>query len=326
MSTEAVDNSTDLSARGAIRVADIDQLREVLVGWDTDPVQLGKGRLHFRYEYLRSSDFNLARMSANRLMSDLSAHQERTYTFVVCMSRLIFCCIEAPPGSVVLYGPGRDYRSVLPTGWRSLEVTVTERLIHERGLEVPNHSALAPERSVFPLNDQTLAEFVRLEQKAFRLDIASEQSLTTSIEPVRDWCLDLLFRALSGAGWNHSDRSAIHPVACYDLARAALELIDDWDADSGSASGVAKQLGVSPRMLQLAFRSAGLCSPGQYMLARRLNMARRYLVANDCHDRTVTEAAIDQRFSHLGRFSEHFRRLFGERPSEALQRASAHKP
>jgi transcriptional regulator GlxA family with amidase domain len=56
------------------------------------------------------------------------------------------------------------------------------------------------------------------------------------------------------------------------------------------------------------------------MVAMRLNKVRRYL-RQAADKATVTEAATHFGFYHFGRFSAHYRRLFGEVPSETLHRA-----
>jgi AraC family ethanolamine operon transcriptional activator len=56
------------------------------------------------------------------------------------------------------------------------------------------------------------------------------------------------------------------------------------------------------------------------MHVMRLNKVRRALRAADAAT-TVTEAAMRFGFFHLGRFSAQYHRLFGERPSDTLQRA-----
>ncbi|WP_425338418.1 helix-turn-helix domain-containing protein [Thiorhodococcus minor] len=60
-------------------------------------------------------------------------------------------------------------------------------------------------------------------------------------------------------------------------------------------------------------------TPSRYILARRLHSAREVL--RNARSASVTVAALDQGFEHLGRFSQHYQTLFGELPSRTLQRS-----
>ena len=54
---------------------------------------------------------------------------------------------------------------------------------------------------------------------------------------------------------------------------------------------------------------------------QRLSQARRALLSADVSFTTVTEVATLFGFVELGRFSDEYRKLFGESPSQTLQRA-----
>jgi transcriptional regulator GlxA family with amidase domain len=86
---------------------------------------------------------------------------------------------------------------------------------------------------------------------------------------------------------------------------------------------VTDALGVSTRALQQAFRSYAGVNPHQYLLARKLHLARRHLGRIRGLRSPVTEAAVSSGFTHFGRFSGYYRRLFGEAPHETLARTTA---
>jgi transcriptional regulator GlxA family with amidase domain len=86
---------------------------------------------------------------------------------------------------------------------------------------------------------------------------------------------------------------------------------------------VADALGVSTRALQQAFRGYAGITPHQYLLARKLHLARRQLTRALAIRSPVTDAAISSGFTHFGRFSGYYRSLFGEAPRDTLARATA---
>jgi len=75
---------------------------------------------------------------------------------------------------------------------------------------------------------------------------------------------------------------------------------------------------VSERTLQYAFRSTMKLTPIAYLRTLRLNRVRaELLIALPAHT-TVTRVAMRWGFVHLGEFSQEYKRLFGQRPSETL--------
>jgi AraC-like DNA-binding protein len=75
---------------------------------------------------------------------------------------------------------------------------------------------------------------------------------------------------------------------------------------------------VSERSLYLLFeRHVGL-SPRDYMRQRKLERVHAHLQLTTA--RSVTEVALDHGFVHLGRFSEAYRKRFGELPSQTWRR------
>jgi AraC-like DNA-binding protein len=85
---------------------------------------------------------------------------------------------------------------------------------------------------------------------------------------------------------------------------------------------ISKLVGVSSRTLRLASQEILGVSPLQYLLLRRMHMARLALRNADPADARVTEIATEHGFWELGRFAVQYRALFGETPSDTLRRAT----
>ena len=78
-------------------------------------------------------------------------------------------------------------------------------------------------------------------------------------------------------------------------------------------------MGASERTLHEAFREHLGTSPKSYVKKLRLNAARQNLLDRAGRTR-VTDVALEWGFLHFGWFSQDYRRLFGETPSQTLQR------
>jgi len=112
------------------------------------------------------------------------------------------------------------------------------------------------------------------------------------------------------------------PIAIAAARRRAVRRITDAvSANSRRAYTLADLCGiacVSPRTLEYAFYDNFRLSPLAYVRALRLQGARHALLhRND--GAGVSEVALEYGFTHLGKFSVDYRRMFGERPSETLR-------
>ncbi|WP_292645141.1 helix-turn-helix domain-containing protein [Mesorhizobium sp.] len=83
-----------------------------------------------------------------------------------------------------------------------------------------------------------------------------------------------------------------------------------------------KEIGVSRRQLEYAFRTTFSVTPLEFIRALRLNEARRLLITARANGLSVTTIAMDVGANHLGRFAANYRLFFGESPKETLERAA----
>ena len=88
-----------------------------------------------------------------------------------------------------------------------------------------------------------------------------------------------------------------------------------------SVQALAQACGMSaPRFIR-CFKAATGVTPGVYRLNLRLNGARRDLRRPARSERSVAQIAVHWGFTHFGQFSQDYRQLFDELPSETLRAA-----
>lgn len=102
------------------------------------------------------------------------------------------------------------------------------------------------------------------------------------------------------------------------LVREAERLMRDGGSEQ-TPSRIAAELGVSLRTLELGFRAAHDCTPGEFLRRIRIGKVRESLLAPDAAT-SVTEVALANGFLHLARFSAYYRQVFGELPIHTLRR------
>lgn len=304
---------------------DFDLFREELSGWDTEPVQLSAGPLRLGLGTLNLGDVHVGRLSLNRLVADRMAIDAHVLMYVVCLAPKVFCGYDVPAGSLIVFGPGREYRSVLSEGWLSFEVVVSQHVSEAAGLPLATATerSLAPELSVIPLSNGLTAQFQKWARDLFDpalLDMPVRYRQLWA-DAAREITLRLLAAASAGPHGPSHEGVLTKRLPFRDLVLAALEHIDRNGTEPLTIRKTAKTLGVSERALQSGFRKMLGVSPSQYILALRLQNARRDLLAVKDRGAKVTTIAFDHDFNHLSRFAQHYRRLFGESPSQTLRAA-----
>ena len=100
----------------------------------------------------------------------------------------------------------------------------------------------------------------------------------------------------------------------------AVEYLRSTDSRSITVADLCAAARVTQRTLEYAFRETFGMSPLGFLHLRRYHAARRDLLAADAKTATVTEIAQKNGFYLMGRFAVRYKALFGESPSQTLQR------
>ncbi|MBJ7555982.1 AraC family transcriptional regulator [Marinomonas spartinae] len=97
------------------------------------------------------------------------------------------------------------------------------------------------------------------------------------------------------------------------------EYIEAHADEALSPAKLANIAGVSVRTLYAGFKDFRHISPMEYLRTVRLQRAREDLLKQNPNI-SITDIAIRWGFTHMGRFSQEYARLFGERPSDTKRR------
>lgn len=109
---------------------------------------------------------------------------------------------------------------------------------------------------------------------------------------------------------------------CIEILRDTIALVEQNPTEILDLQSMSQATGLSPRTLQRTFQAEyGLC-PQEWLRVERLHRVREDLL-NAKSGNSVTDIATRWGFFHLGRFSQYYRDLFGEQPSQTLARHAA---
>ncbi len=138
---------------------------------------------------------------------------------------------------------------------------------------------------------------------------------------VRSFEQDLLWRLTQvGVSTSTTQARMDMPLRRRGLERA-LNYLRTLDPATVTVAALCKAAGVSERTLEYAFRETVGLTPLGFIRHRRLHAARRELVTLTPGQARVADIAHRLGFLELGRFAAHYRRLFGELPSQTMARA-----
>lgn len=112
-------------------------------------------------------------------------------------------------------------------------------------------------------------------------------------------------------------------VSRQEIIRSSMELLDQQAGKVVSVRDLAAAVSVSERTLRSAFNEYFGVGPVRYLQLRHLHRVHRALKAADPEEVSVSQVLVEQGEWAFGRFASRYRRLFGELPSETLQKKSS---
>lgn len=218
-------------------------------------------------------------------------------------------------GQALMMNPGEQMDLTYSADCEKVIVKVPEELVKDICLDqsdsVPR-AGVRFERKVIEL-EQSLG-FMRLLDALLLEANETELDLSQLQLPYRDILIRKLLQQFdSNAGTGNelyaNDRSFSH-LLVYIEANIRNDLSVEELAQVGN---------VSVRTVYNLFAKYFNVTPKLFIKQSKLKSLRDVLVSGKAV-RNVTEVALDYGFTHLGRFSSDYRKMFGELPSESLRR------
>jgi AraC-like DNA-binding protein len=121
----------------------------------------------------------------------------------------------------------------------------------------------------------------------------------------------------------HNQREKLYENHRYQVAPGLVHHAEEYMRahlkEAISIIDLLRICGCSRSVLFAAFRNARGYTPMEFLSEQRLQSAREKLLTGHL-EASVSSIALDCGFIHLGRFSQVYRRRFGERPSDTLRK------
>jgi AraC-like DNA-binding protein len=151
-----------------------------------------------------------------------------------------------------------------------------------------------------------------------------DSATSTSVVPP-DHGFDVLLEAGVRAACEIPQLAGPRPRRRWESKELVVDVVD-WLTQSElwqvPMLTLCREIGVSERRLQTAFREAMDTTPGEFLRMRALQAAHRKLQDADPATTRVGAIATELGFAHRGRFARRYAAVYGESPSFTLRRSS----
>lgn len=300
-------------------VSELDTLGQIWPGGTIAPVQLSSGSLDLQLDGVEQEEFSLMRLSLKPRVADRNVIGKEHTGFVFAERPIVCDGVQISPPALLIERSGREYRSLLEPGFCSFEFFCTNASLCGHPLGYLRDRLAEVSLDFIPLKPSQAARLKEVANTYISLaGTPSTLEGCLSADECRKPVLDVIAGILGEAVDCLKGREECLTRNRRSLALAALDEIDRIGVRDAKVSDLYKHLGVSRRALEKAFSSTLRVSPGQYILACRLNQLRCELLGTSAR---VIDSIFDAGFSDASRAANQYRRLFGELPSATLKRA-----
>ncbi|MBV6659711.1 helix-turn-helix domain-containing protein [Pseudomonas yamanorum] len=300
--------------------SDIDEHAQNMDGWQVRYDQLTPGRFEGELIEFRADWMQLVRDRSNQAMTKSGVAWKGAITFSIPLSAHgpVFCSGHPihEPSMLVAHGDNLPELST-PQHLDLLSVAIDEGALEH---------VLECQGSHFRITD--LPKCYRLGNSTVRTELAMLFEELTSGDQAHDVLLgyDSIRRGIRDAVMLHvlelvapDQAPPLNPTARKRMVDRAREYALSHVEEPLSILDLCNHIGASRRKLQYCFQETLGINPVAYLRALRLNAVRRELrTSTQLHG--VQQVAARWGFWHLSRFSNDYRIMFGENPSQTLRR------
>jgi AraC-like DNA-binding protein len=232
--------------------------------------------------------------------------------------------VESPPSTILLWSEGAElnYHAGPGNSWTGYSVDrervqQTSYLLCGRPLPIPGQGV------VNFLPDETSGRRIVATLDAL-FALGTYPHPGASIEALARQLEEQLIHELGWALNNRHYRKSPGEARRVAQRRVLMQRAEDYLranlSEPFSLSDFAEATGANHRTLQRHFRSVYGVTPQTWFRCMKLNALRRELQQTNGTGERISDIAMRWGFLHLGRFSQEYRRLFGECPKDTLRR------
>jgi AraC family ethanolamine operon transcriptional activator len=299
------------------RTQDFDEQASLLEGWQQHYAQLSSGHFKGTIVELLFDDIHLFAESTNQALFQSGKLENGMCAVGIPMhagENGTFCGEAMRSNTAHIFSGADGFEFYSPSRLTMGGIVAPESVLPEW---LRDRQPLKDKAHLKPVLQKTLREAGEFLSLAFSLCnqypalLQSEKFRHQLREGVVSCLIDILDDG-------QTSRSADALNKRWHIVRQAREYLHNAQDTSVGIEALCRELGVSRRTLQYCFQEQVGMNPVAYLRAQRLNGVRQMLKQGG----SVTDAATAWGFWHFGHFSQEYKKLFGELPSDTLRRYS----
>jgi AraC family ethanolamine operon transcriptional activator len=301
---------------------DIDAFSEALPGQRATLLQFNAE--HFKGEIVKVQvgDLQLIRIASNCRVYTSGAKAADGIIFSICLlspkQSLISHKTALPQDSLFGFDPARDVDLVTPEQIQMAVIIIPiaklQQYLHD--VERDDLDAKFFQQNYIQLTNNAQRELNTYLRQLFYLATTNPQFLQRSQPLITGDLLPLLVNCFSA---EVCPRLRIHPFRRADLVQQAEAFISANLDQPLTLEAICKAVKTSKSALSYGFHDIFGISPMAYLKLIRLNGVYRSLKASQPNSAAVSGIANQYGFWHMGHFSNDYKQMFGESPSETLK-------
>lgn len=308
----------------SISSQDIDELSQAVRFWDHEYQRLQPGLFMGELQQIHIGGIQLLRAAWSQALLARGQSPPGTIAFGVHLSVQgkatwrNYGCDQRH----LLVNPDREVALKATDGYEIAVITIDKmRLQNQIQRFCPSLDKTWQQQTVLqpePESLKALAAYLRL---FFAWVKRHPQSLGQS--PLQTVFVQDIFSLLLTAIASTIDQPAPRPYAAkrIRLVKQAEELVNANPHQPLTLATLCRALQTSERTLIYSFQDVFDMSPMAYFKAQRLNGVHRQLKAADPEVARVKDIALQWGFQHMGHFSQDYKAMFNESPSQTLRRS-----
>jgi len=324
MNMPTLDNAFDWHLVADRRFEDIEELNDLVRGWDLKYHQLKAGRSPAELLQLGRPEFMLSRFYFQQPYDQRGCTAQDALT--IGLTEKGVDEVITPDGvlqqdDILCFPSGRELSAVSQSHFRGYSLSISEALVDEVAAScgLPVGASIGTVQQVRHCSRANM-DTLRRELRCASRSLAQIKTAENSPEIIRELEFNLIRHLLLAV----TDSQPTDRLKLTNRKQIVLQLAQDYmEANTNKPITVlelAQASGSCVRTLEYIFRDYFDITPKAYLKSRRLVAVRHELLRSLHSKSSINEIANRWGFWHMSQFATDYRRFFGELPSETLQR------
>ncbi len=303
------------------RIEDFELLREIIPEAASEIVQLEKGRMSGSLTHIAIADFSLSVGNFSLGVRSQGILSRRKMTFGILLDtsdKVLRMSHRMRPGDIGVTPPGMEHHGRYFGRTRFAAISIAPDEMSSFLAWEPALNDLEIWRNGALLRADPATTGFAVKRWNTMVSWIGEHGHELSIEAAGLWKRSLLELLAANIMRAYPLEASQRMTSALALVRKVEGFLDHVGSRPVHISELCAEFHVSRRTLHRAFDEILGVAPVAYLRHKRICAVYSLLKNADLRQTSVAKAAMQHGFIELGRFSQYYRTLFGEYPSETL--------